>query len=96
MVRPGEQRLRAYSTANITCYFSSCSEVNWRGPALTRHTNRISIQNYSRRSQLSIHNLVEEDEGQYSCVCDGRPSTHSTLIVTCKLIILKISYIIEY
>ena len=69
----------------ITCHFSSCPVPSWRGPSLAS-TGRVTVvTSESRESVLTISKVLEEDEGQYYCGCDGSESAPSTLIIRRKL-----------
>ena len=56
--------------------------VTWSGPALTEESSRVRISGISG-TQLEITDLRSEDEGEYSCFCNGKEGT-AYLEVTSK------------
>lgn len=85
VVTPSIQELYASHTASISCYFIFCpvQYLSWNGTALHSPTasERVVIVNEDRQSVLVINYLLEEDEGQYYCSCNGLPSALSALLV---------------
>ena len=74
-------------SANITCHYSSCPILSWRGPALDSliASDRVTVGMHGElQSTLVIGSLLEEDEGAYYCGCDGEESVPSTLIIRRK------------
>ena len=74
-VNPENQNLFAPEMHSITCNFGApCTAVSWTGPTPNLRQNpRVSIDDQDRRSILTIHNVSEEDEGTFSCICNVNP-----------------------
>lgn len=83
MISPTEQAKFASESAEFECHFDSCAGLLWEGPAITlgvpEHYTITTKDSYS--AVLTINDLSEDDEGQYSCTCDGLTSTQADLIV---------------
>lgn len=76
-------------SVSITCHFSWCEGMDWKmvqSPVdvFINTSAHYAITTADMESVLTIHNLVEADQGQYYCICDGKSSVTSHLIVNRK------------
>lgn len=80
-------------SASIACHFAGCEGMDWKmvqSPVdvFINSSAHYDITRAVRKSVLTIHNLVEADQGQYYCICDGKSSVTSNLIVNRKYFII--------
>ncbi|KAM4870705.1 obscurin isoform X20 [Urocitellus parryii] len=69
------------ATAMLCCELSKVAPVEWRkGTESLTDGDRLSLRQEGTVCELQIQGLVEEDGGEYSCVC-GQERTTATLTV---------------
>ncbi|XP_048657351.1 obscurin isoform X36 [Marmota marmota marmota] len=69
------------ATATLRCELSKAAPVDWRkGTESLTDGDRMSLRQEGAVCELQIQGLVEEDGGEYSCVC-GQERTSATLTV---------------
>ncbi|KAM5168544.1 obscurin isoform 12-T12 [Callospermophilus lateralis] len=69
------------ATATLRCELSKAAPVEWRkGTESLTDGDRLSLRQEGAVCELQIQGLVEEDGGEYSCVC-GQERTSATLTV---------------
>uniref|UniRef100_A0A8C5ZVZ4 non-specific serine/threonine protein kinase n=1 Tax=Marmota marmota marmota TaxID=9994 RepID=A0A8C5ZVZ4_MARMA len=72
------------ATATLRCELSKAAPVDWRkGTESLTDGDRMSLRQEGAVCELQIQGLVEEDGGEYSCVC-GQERTSATLTVRGK------------
>lgn len=72
------------ATATLRCELSKAALVEWRkGTEPLTDGDRLSLKQEGAVCELQIQGLVEEDGGEYSCVC-GQERTSATLTVRGK------------
>ena len=100
IIIPAIQEQFAQQVVSISCHFSFCPDqyLSWNGTALGSPTasERVTIMTGSSESVLTISSLMEEDEGQYYCSCNGVQSALSILVVHRKELISYQSLMFSY